>query len=124
MSDPLNSVFYASMNFNFFPVLPIAALVLMYLQFRSVSNPLDNQLKLLFTPAYKGTVGSFRRKLPAMLTQVGGQPPAVHCFRICGIRIKKIILAEDSGVMEEQPVAQLEDDHTFMYLHICIFCAI
>jgi hypothetical protein len=80
MSDPLNSVFYASMNFNFFPVLPIAALVFMYLQFRSVSNPLDNQLKLLFTPAYKGTEGSFRRKLPAMLTEVGGQPPALHCF--------------------------------------------
>jgi len=56
MADPLNSVFHAFMNFNLFPVLPIAALVFMYLQLRSVSIPLDNQFKLLFTPAYKGII--------------------------------------------------------------------
>jgi len=26
--------------------------------------------------------------------------------------------------MEKQPVVQLEDGHTFMYLHICVFCVI
>jgi len=56
MADPLNSVFHAFIDFSLFPVLPIAALVFMYLQFRSVSFPLDKQLKLLFTPAYKGII--------------------------------------------------------------------
>jgi len=56
MPDPLNSVFHASMDFNFYPVLPIAALAFMYLQSRSVSIPWDNQLKLLFTPTYKDII--------------------------------------------------------------------
>lgn len=92
MADTLNSVFHASMDSNFYPVLLIAALAFIYFKFRSVSIPWDNQLRLLFTPptrasfrdhgqppdSRKGsTEGSHRKKIPAMLTEVGKQSGAV-----------------------------------------------